>query len=101
VSVNFLLQVNRTTPYEMDRDREGDSLYEGMHYHDVSDEGEAVRSSDRYIWLIPNTVLAWLTGGALQPILARGRSQPTVCRRMLEYLIGANLASLCLLDAMV
>ena len=44
MSGNFLLQVNRTTPYEMDRDIEKDSLYEGMHDQDVSDEGEAFRS---------------------------------------------------------
>ena len=45
MSGNFLLQVNRTTPCEMDRDIERDSLYEGMHDQDVSDEGEAFRSS--------------------------------------------------------
>jgi hypothetical protein len=38
VSGNFLLQVNRTTPYEMDRDIERDSLYEGMRDQDFSDE---------------------------------------------------------------
>ena len=44
----------------MDRDREGDSLYEGMNDQDVSDEGEAFRVVVTwYIWLIPNTVLAW------------------------------------------